>query len=119
MKPAPASPSRRGLLAAGNFIVDAVVTVGRFPQEETLVDIVAEARTNGGGPFNVLCDLAAMGAGFPLAALGLLGDDDDGRWARAHCAARGIDVTQLRAAPGLATSHTYVVCVSRAASRMA
>ncbi len=117
MTPASHPSPRRGLLAAGNFIVDAVVTVDRFPEEETLVDIVAEARTNGGGPFNVLCDLAAMDAGFPLAALGLLGDDDDGRWARAHCVERGIDVAQLRTAPDLATSHTYVVCVAATGRR--
>ena len=52
-----------------------------------------------------------MGAPFPLAGAGLLGDDDDGRAILADCRALGIDTAQLRTAPGRSTSYTDVMTV--------
>lgn len=103
------SATRRGLLAGGNFIVDAVLTVDRYPEQDMLADIATETRTNGGGPYNVLCDLVNMGASFPLAAACLVGDDADGRWIREDCSRREIDITQVHVHPKMATSHTFVI----------
>jgi bifunctional ADP-heptose synthase (sugar kinase/adenylyltransferase) len=73
---------RSGILAAGNFIVDYVKIVDHYPQQDMLASILGESQANGGGPYNVLKDLAAMQAAFPLAACGLVGDDANGRWIR-------------------------------------
>jgi sugar/nucleoside kinase (ribokinase family) len=100
------NPPRSGILAAGNFIVDHVKIIDAYPPQDTLATILSESKSNGGGPYNVLRDLAAMGAAYPLAACGLVGDDDHGRWIRADLEAQGIDATQLHARPGLATSYT-------------
>jgi sugar/nucleoside kinase (ribokinase family) len=111
--PAPA----RGILAAGNFIVDTVKLIDRWPAQDALTHIRAASRANGGGPYNVLKDLARLGARYPLAALGRLGDDEHGAWIRHDCAAHGIDTAGLRATPGTSTSYTDVMTVQSDARR--
>lgn len=108
--PAPAS-SRTGLIAGGNFIVDTIVRIDHFPAEDMLANILDEAPCNGGGPYNVLKDLAALDAPFPLHAIGLVGEDANGQWIRQDCQTHGIDIRQLHTAPGTATSHTHVMTV--------
>jgi sugar/nucleoside kinase (ribokinase family) len=102
---------RSGILAAGNWIRDHVKTVDAWPEQDGLVTILGHSVGNGGGPYNVLKDLARLGAPFPLAGIGLLGDDEDGRAIVADCHASGIGTAQLRAAPGLSTSYTDVMTV--------
>lgn len=102
---------RRGILAGGNFIVDRVKTVDHYPDQDTLATILGESVANGGGPYNVLKDLAAMGADYPLEAAGMVGRDADGDWILADCAAHGIDTSQLHRSDGAPTSHTDVMSV--------
>lgn len=102
---------RRGLLAGGNWIVDHIKLIDCWPPEETLASILEESRSSGGSPFNILKDLAALGAPFPLEAVGLVGDDELGRWVRADCKTHGIDARQLRATSQLSTSYTDVMSV--------
>src|SRR4028118_645449 len=87
---------RRGVLAGGNFIIDYVKIIDVFPQQDALASILRESSSNGGGAYNVLVDLAQMGAPFPLEAAGLVGDDANGRVIYDDCAARGIDTQQLQ-----------------------
>jgi len=102
---------RRGLLAAGNFIVDHVKVIDSWPPQDALANILAQSSGNGGSPYNVLKDLARLGAPFPLAAAGLVGDDADGRFILTDCAAHGIDTVQLRPTRDAATSYTDVMTV--------
>ena len=80
---------RRGILAAGNFIVDRVKIIDGYPEEGNLSSIIREQQANGGGAYNVLKDLAAMGAPFPLEGVGLVGEDDDGAWILRDCQESG------------------------------
>ncbi len=84
-----------GIIAAGNWIVDITKLINVYPAQDTLADIASEERNNGGGAFNVLCDLANLGAPFPLQALGLIGQDAGGDWIAAHCRSLGIDPSLL------------------------
>jgi sugar/nucleoside kinase (ribokinase family) len=102
---------RSGILAAGNWIRDHVKTVDAWPAEEALANILEHAEGNGGGPYNVLKDLAKMRAPFPLAGIGLVGDDDDGRSILADCRIHGIDTASLWTVDGLSTSYTDVMTV--------
>jgi sugar/nucleoside kinase (ribokinase family) len=102
---------RSGILAAGNWICDHVKTIDLWPEQDGLANILGQEVANGGGPYNLLKDLAKLGAGFPLAAIGLLGDDADGRLILADCRAHGIDVSQLRIAAGCSTGCTDVMTV--------
>src|SRR6187431_2294351 len=109
--------SRTGLLAAGNFIVDYVKIIDYFPREEMLASILRESSANGGGPYNILKDLAKMGAGFPLAAAGLIGNDSTGRWILDDCAVHGIDTSRLRQTDSVSTSYTDAFTVESTGRR--
>jgi len=102
---------RSGILAGGNWIRDRVKTIDAWPEQDGLANILGQCVGNGGGPYNVLKDLAQLGAPFPLAGAGLLGDDADGRAILADCRASGIDTAQLHLAAGLTTSYTEVMSV--------
>lgn len=108
---------RNGILAAGNFIVDRVKVIESYPDEEQLSSILREQQANGGGSYNVLKDLAAMGAEFPLHALGLVGDDADGSWILQDCANAGINTDLLVKSPLASTSYTDVMSVESTGKR--
>ncbi len=88
--------ARTGILAAGNFIIDHVKVIDAFPEQDMLVNILSETISNGGGPYNLLKDLANLGAPFPLSAAGLIGDDEDGQRILEDCAAHRIDCSALK-----------------------
>lgn len=69
---------RRGIIAAGNMLVDHVHQIVQWPERGWLAEIVHSERATGGAPLNVLLTLAKMHAGIPLQAVGLVGDDHDG-----------------------------------------
>ncbi|MCU6678551.1 carbohydrate kinase family protein [Leclercia tamurae] len=69
---------RRGIIAAGNMLVDHVHQIVQWPERGWLAEIVHSERATGGAPLNVLLTLAKMHAGLPLQAVGLVGDDHDG-----------------------------------------
>ncbi len=103
---------RQGLLAMGNFIVDDVKLIDAWPSQDGLALINSESRSNGGGPFNVLKDLAALKLEFPLEACGLIGQDAYGEWILQDCAASGIDCSQLKQTHAAASSYTDVMTAS-------
>ena len=103
--------ARAGILAGGNWIIDHVKIVDRYPEQDTLASILGESRGTGGSPYNVLVDLAKLGAGFPLEAAGLVGDDADGRSILADCATFGIDASRMHACSAAGTSYTDVMTV--------
>lgn len=105
----PSAPRRRGIVAGGNFIVDTIVLIDGFPAEEMLANVVNETPCNGGGPYNVLRNLAALGGDLPLASIGLVGDDDHGRWILEDCARHGIATDRMHSTVKAPTSHTYVM----------
>jgi len=102
---------RTGILAGGNWIVDKLKIVDTYPAQDALANILQESIGNGGSPFNVLIDLAKLGAPFPLAGVGLVGHDAEGAWIHEQCKRHGIDSRALRIQPGVSTSYTDVMTV--------
>lgn len=100
---------RHGLLAGGNWIIDHVKLIDVYPQPEQLANISHEHTGTGGGPYNVLLDLAQAGAPFPLAAAGLVGQDADGAGIIADCRRRKISTRFLKSTPRTFTSYTDVM----------
>src|SRR5687768_17656126 len=105
------STLRSGILAGGNWIVDAVKIIDTWPQQDALANIFSTSKGAGGSPFNVLVDLGLMGVAFPLAGVGLIGDDDNGAWILELCARLGIDTTELQPTHAAPTSYTDVMTV--------
>jgi sugar/nucleoside kinase (ribokinase family) len=99
-------PDRRGIFAAGNYIVDRIKLIDTFPAPETLVDIVDSTVANGGGPYNVLKDLAVLSSDIPRSAAGRIGVDAEGQWIAEDCRSAGIDTAQLNTTSDAPTSYT-------------
>src|SRR5260221_9711732 len=82
---------RNGLLAGGNWIIDQVKMIDVYPGPEQLANIREYAQGTGGAPYNVLVDLAKLGASFPLSGAGLVGEDVLGKSILTSCQQYGID----------------------------
>lgn len=109
--------TRKGIAAAGNWIVDHVKVIDVFPQQDTLANIHSISHGNGGSAYNVLKDNARLGAPFPLEAIGLIGHDADGAEILRDCRAHGIDVSQLKTTDHAPTSFTDVMTVKSTGRR--
>jgi sugar/nucleoside kinase (ribokinase family) len=94
---------RRGVLSAGTFCVDFNKSIARWPEEDTSNEVFAIDRQGGGAGFNMALDLKRLDPELPVEAMGVVGDDDLGRFLFAECDARGVNRTALRAAPGGST----------------
>ncbi len=108
---------RNGIISGGNWIVDHVKLIESWPPQDALVSILSQSDGNGGSAYNLLKNLSRLGAAFPLEAVGLVGDDADGRAILADCAAHRIATTQLRATRDAATSYTDVMTVAATGRR--
>ncbi|HEY5813668.1 MAG TPA: carbohydrate kinase family protein, partial [Terrimicrobiaceae bacterium] len=111
------STLRSGILAGGNWILDQTKIIDVYPAQDALANILAQTSNNGGGPYNVLIDLARLGAPFPLAAAGLVGDDPPGEYIREDCRSHRIDTQLLRVTKEAPTSYTDVMTVKSTGRR--
>ena len=100
---------RDGIIGAGNWILDKVKTIDRWPGEGNLCNILAEEQAGGGGPCNVLFDLAAMDPALPLYAAGRIGADADGDFLLAEIRRRGIDDRFMARSAAAPTGYTDVM----------
>jgi sugar/nucleoside kinase (ribokinase family) len=108
---------RAGILAGGNWIVDHVKILNTWPTQDSLATILSESASNGGAPYNVLKDLARLGAPFPLSGVGLIGADAFGDRILDDCRAHQIDVTQLHRTSEQPTSYCDVMTVQTTGRR--
>src|SRR5258708_371980 len=111
------TPARRGILGGGNWIIDQVKLIDVFPQPESLANISSVSQGTGGAPFNVLVDLARLGAKFPLTAAGLVGKDALGDAVLAECRKFRIDTRLLKVTSAAPTSFTDVMTEVRGGRR--
>jgi hypothetical protein len=100
---------RRGLLAGGNWIIDQVKIIDVYPAPEKLGNILGQFQGTGGGPYNVLMDLAHSGVSFPLFGAGLVGKDALGDQILAGCRKQKIDAHWLAQTNKAPTSFTDVM----------
>lgn len=100
---------RRGIVCAGNWIVDRVHTITGWPEQGDLAHILSETEGVGGGAANVASDLVSFGFADPIVPVGCIGDDRDGETVRAHCARFGLMDRHIVTCPGTATAHTLVM----------
>lgn len=109
--------SRHGILAGGNWIIDRVKVIDVYPSQERLANILSESLSHGGAPFNVLKALNKMAFDFPLAGIGVIGDDENGQEILRQCRQRNIDAKELKVLHGESTSYTDVMTVASSGIR--
>lgn len=104
------SSARSGILAGGNWIIDQVKLIDVFPAREQLANIRKPAAYGtGGAPYNVLIDLAKLGADFPLFGAGLVGKDAFGERILADLKKHKIETKFIKATNAADTSYTDVM----------
>ena len=94
---------RRGVLSAGTFCVDFNKSIARWPEEDTSNEVLAIERQGGGSGFNMALDLKRLDPSLPVEAMGVVGDDELGRFLADECDAHGVDRAALHALEGRAT----------------
>lgn len=103
---------RNGITAGGNWIIDLIKFVDSYPEEGNLANILkTEQPTNGGCPYSVLLDMAKLGTGIPLQAVGAIGDDEHGDFILNDCKKNKICSELLKKRDGQTTSYTDVITV--------
>jgi sugar/nucleoside kinase (ribokinase family) len=108
---------RKGILGAGNWIVDYVKVIDAWPSQDTLANIISEYRGTGGSPCNILIDLARLGADFPLTGAGIIGQDAAGDWILETCKYIGVNTDLIRRRSDQPTSYTDVMTVASTGRR--
>ncbi len=104
-----AARTRAGIVCAGNWIVDIVHTIDRWPAKSDLVQIIDEVEGAGGGAANVALGLAAFRTGLPVFPVGLVGTDRHADTVRNACLAAGLSDAFLFSTDQSATAHTHVM----------
>ena len=95
--------ARRGVLSAGSFCVDFNKSIARWPEQDTVTEVVRIDRQGGGAGYNMAIDLKRLDPAFPVEAMGVIGADDLGRFLIGECEARGVACDGLKALPDGAT----------------
>jgi sugar/nucleoside kinase (ribokinase family) len=89
--------------------MELVQRVARYPQAGERVRVLHEQSRPGGGAFEMLSALRRLDADLPLYALGLIGDDENGRALLAASHKLEIDTFQLQVIAAAATARAHVV----------
>ena len=100
---------RKGIVGAGNLIVDKIKVIDRWPGEGNLCNIRSTVSSAGGGPCNVLFDIAAADPAVPLYIAGKIGHDSEGEYLLKTIAAHGVDSSNVFYSEKSPTSYTDVM----------
>ena len=94
--------TRKGILTGGTWCVDRNRLLDHWPPENGIAEIFETEISGGGSGYNLAVDVKRLDPDFPVATVGLVGDDADGHLLLAEADAHKIDRAQLvmtRAAP--------------------
>ena len=97
---------RAGFIAGGTWCADHNKLVDRWPGEEDQVLILDEQVRGGGPACNLAMGIKRLDPDMPVATIGLLGDDSDGRILRSQAETEGLDCSGLAMLDGARTSFT-------------
>ncbi len=101
----------------GNWLVDKVMFIAKYPSPGNLITIERIETGLGGCSHNVLVDLAKLEADLPLCAGGCIGDDDNGDFVMCEIEKHHIAPTYMERIKGGITSYTDVMSVKDGSSR--
>jgi sugar/nucleoside kinase (ribokinase family) len=97
---------RAGVLCAGSIIVDVGKIIDRYPEPEHLATIEHVSSSTGGPALNMAVDLRMLGADWPVAVAGAIGDDENGAFVLAECEGHRVDSSGVCTIDGAATAFT-------------
>lgn len=99
----------RGIVIAGNILVDVINMVDRYPQKNMLATILETHNAVGGAVPNTIIDLAVIDPELFLSAIGRIGTDEQGRFVLSQLKKYGIDVSRVVLSPDTPTSYSSIM----------
>jgi sugar/nucleoside kinase (ribokinase family) len=100
---------RSGIICGAAWCIDRNVSIATWPAEETVAISLGEDHQGGCPGHNMSTALVKLGAPFAVSAIGLIGNDADGRKLHSICDAHNIDRSQLEMRDGLTTSYVLAM----------
>lgn len=100
---------RKGIILAGNWIVDYVKHITRWPEQGMLTHVKSITEGTGGCAYNTIIDLAKLQTDIPLYGLGFLGDDERGENIIKNVKKYGVDTRYMKIQKNMITSFTDVM----------
>lgn len=108
---------RRGIICGGSWCVDRNKLIDHWPEQENIAVILSEERQGGGNGANGCVDLKRLGVPFPVEAIGLVSDDEDGRLLIGLCEANGIEASLMTITGDAPTAFTEVMTDQKTGKR--
>ena len=102
---------RNGIAVAGTVIVDKIKEISAYPNSGELTQIRGIKSAIGGCVPNVGVDLKKIAPELTISALGLVGDDEEGKFVTESLVSSGLDVSGLGTLTGEKTSFTDVMSI--------
>ena len=88
--------TRHGFVTGGCWCVDRNKTIAFWPEEDMSMSVSASVMRGGGSGCNFAIDIRKLDPAMPVETIGLVGDDEDGRFLAAQADQYGIDRAQLQ-----------------------
>ncbi len=109
--------TRSGILCGVAWCIDSNLSIATWPPEETVAVVLSQDDQGGCPGHNLSTALVKLGAPFPVSAIGLVGDDANGRKLYKICDDHGIDRSQLEMRGGLSTSYVMAMTAKDSGKR--
>lgn len=107
----------KGIAVAGNLTFDYVKTIDAYPEKGMLSEIRSISRCVGGCAANTAIDLAILDPSVRVMSIGMVGDDENGRFISDTLQRRVVDTGLIITASDMHTSFTDVMTVSGTGER--
>jgi len=98
--------SRRGFITGGSWCVDLNKMIEYWPPEDSIVEITQIDVRGGGSASNFAIDMKKLDPAMPVETIGIVGDDENGRFLLSHADSFGIDRRQIAVTGELPTEFT-------------
>lgn len=109
--------ARRGIVTGGTWCVDDNKVLTHWPEEDGLAEVLSVERHGGGSACSLAVDIKRLDPAMPVETIGVVADDEPGRFLLALAAGHGIDCHQLRVAEGETTPRTDAYASQRSRRR--
>lgn len=100
---------RSGIICGAAWCIDRNISIATWPAQETVAVSLGEDHQGGCPGHNMSTALVKLGAPFAVSAIGLIGNDADGKKLHAICDTHNIDRNQLAMRDGLTTSYVLAM----------
>jgi sugar/nucleoside kinase (ribokinase family) len=109
--------TRRGILTGGTWCIDQNKLIDAWPEENGRA-LILESETSGGGSgSNLAIDIRKLDPDMPVATIGLIGDDADGRLLLALADEYGIERSHLQTTGAAQTDYTIAFATRKTGRR--